>query len=279
MHTTCRLTQQSTIMAAPVKPRAPVADKTCVLSCSSLPLSMLVTHTRAGRVQVGGGSEVEHFPAGADGAISKSQSVTDHSAMQDLNGSRFISGGSLPRTCWGPVCTVEHWHSQDNSRLNDVIKCKVTPGDMRKRRAKGSALKQRRHTDGIKRTFFVVVFCKTKMAQALVWSYSRNGSSSWHFFLYPIRNCNCYLLHGGQKTYQPYWGVFKWTDWESGFKPMPAPNHQCQPETTTCSKDHIDCFFSCLASKPPQCISQAYFYLFLLLSFAATLCGRKYPGC
>lgn len=116
-----------------LKPRAAVADKTCVLSCCSLPLSMLVTHTRAGRVQVGG---VRGWAFSSwRGPCHLRKPICHRSqAMQDLNGSRFISGESLPHTCWGPVCTIEHWHSQDNSRLNDVIKCKVTPGDMIKDR-------------------------------------------------------------------------------------------------------------------------------------------------
>lgn len=94
-----------------------------------------VSHTYQSRKSSGRRSKVEPFPAGEDCAISKAN-LSQRAGDAGLKWKQVYFRGSLPRTCCGPECTIKHWHKEDNSQLNDVIKCKVTPGDMIKDREK-----------------------------------------------------------------------------------------------------------------------------------------------
>jgi len=159
--------------------------------------------------------------------------------MQALNGSRFLTSDPChvpaePRC--GSSNTGKTIHSLMMS-LNVQSPLAMWLNDSEK----GSILKAKRHhTDDIKRTFMLWRFVKKVPVISLI------VFQEWMWLLAlfpsPIRNCNCYLLHRVCNTFQQYRGVFKWTDWESGYQPTPAPNHQCQSEMATCSKDHSGCF-------------------------------------
>lgn len=93
-------------------------------SVTSVPSNMLVTHTRAGRVQVKR-PKGENPPAGGGCAHFKCN-LPQNAQMCHLNRSRFFLSRVLAYTCWYRVCSIKHWHWERNLDSNGGFKCTVT---------------------------------------------------------------------------------------------------------------------------------------------------------